>query len=469
MDSGWRYRIAGVVGTFILTALVVGLVNNDTVLVWAEMIPVIGRLPSEPPHGSELVFEMLTATAAVVVAMIPLYKPRPRRILDVVWIAARRVVLAMIGLAAIGYFDYTYRLPRLTVLLTTPLLLVLLPAWFVQIRRRPSDSPRRAVVVGDDPGRIKRVVEEIDVPLFGYLSPVQVPAVEGTNRVLEARADGGRTVGRLGGLSRLDDIFVDYDIDTAFLAFEQPDRAEFFGALDACHEHGVSAKVHREHVDVVLTDEAAIETFINVDVEPWDVQDYIVKRLFDVVFSAGGLILMLPVSVFAAVAIKLEDGGPVLYRQERTAVFGDTFDVYKFRSMVEGAEDQTGPKLSAEDEDGEDPRTTKIGRLLRQTHLDEIPQLWSVLIGDMSVVGPRPERPELDIDMEMGVEEWRTRWFVKPGLTGLAQISDATGYQPEVKLRYDIEYIRRQSFSYDLKIVLRQLWKTAIDVVDTAR
>ena len=112
---------------------------------------------------------------------------------------------------------------------------------------------------------------------------------------------------------------------------------------------------------------------------------------------------------------------------------------------------------------------TRVGRVLRRTHLDEIPQLWSILVGDMSVVGPRPERPELDVDMERGADKWRSRWFVKPGLTGLAQINDATGHDPQEKLRYDVEYIRRQSFWFDMKIVIRQIWQVLGDVVATVR
>jgi lipopolysaccharide/colanic/teichoic acid biosynthesis glycosyltransferase len=136
----------------------------------------------------------------------------------------------------------------------------------------------------------------------------------------------------------------------------------------------------------------------------------------------------------------------MLYSQERTAAFGDTFTVAKFRSMVPNAEEKSGAKLSEEDDGEVDPRVTRVGRVLRQTHLDEFPQLWSILLGDMSVVGPRPERPGLDQDMEMTAAEWRNRWFVKPGLTGLAQIHGATGFDPEEKLRYDVEYIRKQGF-----------------------
>ena len=135
--------------------------------------------------------------------------------------------------------------------------------------------------------------------------------------------------------------------------------------------------------------------------------------------------------------------------------------------MVADAEDGTGAKLSEEDRGGVDPRVTRVGWFLRKTHLDEIPQLWSILVGDMSVVGPRPERPELDRDIESSIGEWRRRWFVRPGLTGLAQINGATGHDPAEKLRFDIEYIRKQSFWFDLKVVVRQLWMVGQDALRT--
>jgi lipopolysaccharide/colanic/teichoic acid biosynthesis glycosyltransferase len=155
----------------------------------------------------------------------------------------------------------------------------------------------------------------------------------------------------------------------------------------------------------------------------------------------------------------------------RTAVpgSGGTFTVYRFRSMITDAEDETGAKLNEEDRGGVNPRVTRIGRVLPKTHLDGIPQLWSILKVDMSVVGPRPERPELDADIETTVGEWRRRWFVRPGLTGLAQMRGATGHEPAEKLRYDIEYIRRQSFWFDLKVVIRQLWLVGADAVEYAR
>jgi len=167
--------------------------------------------------------------------------------------------------------------------------------------------------------------------------------------------------------------------------------------------------------------------------------------------------------VLIALAIKLDDGESVLYRQERTAVFGETFDVYKFRTMRSEGESYE----PIEDEDN--LRITRFGQLLRRTHLDEIPQLWSIFIGDMSVVGPRAVWTEEESILEEESDQWRKRWFIQPGLTGLAQIHDANSTNPEEKMRLDLEYVRRQSFWYDLKILLRQIWKVGQDIVDVVK
>jgi lipopolysaccharide/colanic/teichoic acid biosynthesis glycosyltransferase len=384
----------------------------------------------------------------------------------------------MVGLAALGYFNYSYRLPRSTLMLTTVTLFVLLPLFTVAIRRNPS-SRSRAIIVGDDPEAMAAILEATDLPVIGYVSPPTSYATDDRVGIDSTPATDGGAVGTveseldeldcLGGLSRLEEVLIEYDVDTALLAFVETDRAEFFGTLDTCNEHGVSAMVHRDHADHVLTRDELGGDLVEIDLEPWDWQDYVLKRLFDGAFAATGLVVLSPVMLAIAVAIKLDSPGPVLYSQERTAAFGETFDVYKFRSMVPDAEAETGPKLSEEDKGGTDWRVTSVGAFLRRTHLDEIPQLWSILIGDMSVVGPRPERPELDADIERGVGEWPRRWFVKPGLTGLAQIRGATGHDPREKLRYDVQYIRKRSFWFDLKVVIRQIWLVGEDVVETVR
>jgi len=198
----------------------------------------------------------------------------------------------------------------------------------------------------------------------------------------------------------------------------------------------------------------------DVDLEPWDWQDHVLKRAFDVVFSLVGLVVLSPVMAVIAVAIKAEDGGPVFYRQVRTATFGDTFSVAKFRTMI--PEGESARPVG----DDENTRITRVGRVLRRTHLDEIPQLWSILVGEMSVVGPRAAWTKEEELIEDEAGAWRLRWFVKPGLTGLAQINGADSTDPEAKLRYDLRYIREQSFSLDLKLVVRQFWQVATEVIN---
>ena len=471
MDTGWRYRAASVGGVAALVAVAVMLANNGTVQAAASLVPVLGRLRVDPPAGAEFVIEVALTVVVVTGAFVPLYKPRPRRILDIVALAHKRVLVAVFALATIGYFDYTYKVPRLTLVLITPLLFVALPTWFIWLRR-PEARSERAIIVGDDPAQIAEIARGGDLPLLGYLCPTTVHALTDAQSVAEdpgvgsagvAHAvDGGRQspgFARLGGLSRLEDILVEQDIDTVVLAFDEPDRAEFFGALDACYEHGVAAKVHPAHADTVLTDTPDPNaTLVDVEIEPWDIQDYLFKRGFDVAFSVTGLLVLTPVIAVITAAIKLEDGGPVLYRQERTAVFGETFPIFKFRSMTPEGESATPI------DDAENDRITRVGRVLRQTHLDEIPQLWSILRGDMSVVGPRAVWTEEEYLLEDEAETWRKRWFVKPGLTGLAQINDASSVDPRAKLRYDLQYVRKQSFAYDLKIVARQLWLVGADI-----
>jgi lipopolysaccharide/colanic/teichoic acid biosynthesis glycosyltransferase len=475
MASGWRYRVASVCGTAVLTAVAVTVINYPGIQNAFALVPYFGRPAPAVLSNGTLVWSILTTLVVTLAALWPVFKPRPRRILDTILLTQKRVVLSMIGLAALGYFNYSYRLPRATLMLTTAFLLVVLPLYTVAIRRRPQ-STSRGIIVGDDPEAMADILAATDIPILGYVSPPSSFAV-GSEPPAERveLSDGGTVESRLdalqslGGLSRLDEVFVKHDIDTALLAFAETDRAEFFGTLDACAEHGVTAMVHRDHAEDVLTAGVGGGDLVEVDLEPWDWQNYVVKRTFDVAFAGLGLLIFSPVIALLAAVIKLDSPGPVLYSQDRTAEFGETFTVFKLRSMIPDAEAKSGAKLSEEDRGERDPRVTRVGRFIRRTHLDEIPQLWSILVGDMSVVGPRPERPELDVDMERGADEWRSRWFVKPGLTGLAQINDATGHDPQEKLRYDVEYIRRQSFWFDLKIVVRQIWQVLGDFVVTLR
>ena len=187
------------------------------------------------------------------------------------------------------------------------------------------------------------------------------------------------------------------------------------------------------------------------------------KRALDMCLSGAGLIVSAPFWAIIAAAIKLESRGPIFYAQPRVGERGRIFDALKFRSMVDDAERGTGPLQAAE----HDPRVTRVGRLIRATALDELPQLWNICRGDMSFVGPRALRPEeIDFDSHgaavplRSIPGFEERVSVPPGLTGVAQIYAARDVSRRQKFRFDRLYIRRRSFMLDVRLILVSFWIT---------
>lgn len=179
----------------------------------------------------------------------------------------------------------------------------------------------------------------------------------------------------------------------------------------------------------------------------------ILKRTLDIVVSVIALILLSPVMLVTAVIVKLDSPGPIIYSQVRVGRFGKQFKVHKFRSMRQDAEAKTGPVLAGEN----DPRITKFGHFMRATRLDELPQLINVLKGEMSIVGPRPERPFFVEQFIKEKPEYAYRHNVKPGITGLAQIAGKYNTTAYDKLVYDLIYIQNVSVIYDLTLMLQTL------------
>jgi sugar transferase (PEP-CTERM system associated) len=181
-----------------------------------------------------------------------------------------------------------------------------------------------------------------------------------------------------------------------------------------------------------------------------------IRRALDVGLSLMGLILSAPIMGLAALSIKLDSAGPVLFRQERVGKDGKVFVLYKFRSMHVDAEQLTGPVWATED----DPRVTRVGRVLRKIRLDETPQMFNVLIGDMSFIGPRPERPVFVNQLKEAIPYYVLRFAVKPGITGWAQVRYSYGSTVEdalEKLQYDLYYVKNMSIFLDLLILLESI------------
>lgn len=176
----------------------------------------------------------------------------------------------------------------------------------------------------------------------------------------------------------------------------------------------------------------------------------LIKRIFDVTVSlAAGLVLLLPMLVIG-VLVRLDSEGPAIFRQERLGKDGKPFTIYKFRTMMLDAEAE-GPQWAKKD----DERCTRLGHLLRQSRLDELPQLFNILRGDMSIVGPRPERACFYDEFEAYIPGFRQRLLVQPGLTGHAQVNGGYDLLPEEKIVYDMEYIQNRSLKMDLQCIFK--------------
>jgi exopolysaccharide biosynthesis polyprenyl glycosylphosphotransferase len=179
-----------------------------------------------------------------------------------------------------------------------------------------------------------------------------------------------------------------------------------------------------------------------------------VKRCFDVVFSLGAILFTMPLMLFIAVSLRLESKGSILYCPTRIGKFGKPFKLFKFRSMYENDDVKAGLRSTIKD----DPRVTPIGRILRKYSLDELPQFFNVLLGNMSVVGPRPHRQVLEKQFQETVSQYKIRHFVKPGITGWAQVNGWRGptetrEQKEQRTAHDLWYIHHWSMTLDFKII----------------
>lgn len=237
---------------------------------------------------------------------------------------------------------------------------------------------------------------------------------------------------------------------TIFMGTEATRRAAY---MERCLEQRKVFFFVPEFADIICRG-CSVKNFLDTPLMRYDYnyeksRSFVAKRVCDIVFSLLFLILLSPVMLITALAIRLEDGGPVFYRQERVTLDGKTFDILKFRSMVVDAE-RYGAVPATEN----DPRITRVGRIIRPTRIDELPQLINILMGHMSFVGPRPERILHVTLYQQQLPEFKYRLRVKGGLTGYAQVYGKYNTTPEDKLKLDMLYIENQSLLLDFKLAL---------------
>ncbi|MFO7447587.1 MAG: sugar transferase [Ignavibacteriaceae bacterium] len=272
----------------------------------------------------------------------------------------------------------------------------------------------------------------------------------------------------VGKLDTLTNVIEEYSIQEIVIALEKrdsflPDRESdiLIDIIGICDNKDVQIKIVPDLYEI-LSGQARTSQIYGIpliDIMPqlmpeWEKK---LKRVIDIIVSFIILLVSLPVCVAAAIAIKLESKGPAFFIQERCGMNGVTFRMIKFRSMYADAEKHTGPIWSQKD----DPRITKVGKFVRKVRVDEIPQFVNVLKGDMSVVGPRPERPFFVEKLTQEIPYYKRRLKVRPGITGWAQVKhkyDETIEDVKVKLRYDLFYIENMSLRMDFKILLRTIF-----------
>lgn len=224
-----------------------------------------------------------------------------------------------------------------------------------------------------------------------------------------------------------------------------------------CYKHNKDIYISPDVSDIILNNSIRFvvddTTMFASTTSGMSFEQLVIKRICDILFSIVFIILSSPFMIISAIAVKCYDRGPVFYKQERLTKDGRKFNVLKFRSMIVNAEKETGAMIAKENDD----RITPVGKILRRFRLDELPQLFNILFGDMSVVGPRPERMEIAEEYEKDLPEFRYRLKVKAGLTGLAQIMSKYNTTPKDKLVLDLQYIEQYSIWLDIKLILQTL------------
>ena len=270
---------------------------------------------------------------------------------------------------------------------------------------------------------------------------------------------GYRGLPLLGTLSEVDDILRRERVDQLYVALPLDEHVKMLDLIEVANRECIDVKVVPDLLQVIAL-RARLEDLdgvpiININDVPLQGLNSAVKRVIDITIAAVALLgLSIPFTIIAAL-IKATSAGSVFYRQERMGLDGRPFSVYKFRSMLEDAERDTGPVWTRKD----DPRRTPVGRVLRRFSLDELPQLWNVLRGDMSLVGPRPERPFFVEQFKHHVPQYMLRHKVKSGMTGWAQVNGWRGDTSiEKRIEYDLYYIEHWSVGLDFKI----LWLTVV-------
>lgn len=379
---------------------------------------------------------------------------------DTAWAIVRATVaatfLGTVLTLALAYLGgpLTRSLPRPTPLIAWFFLMVLLVTWrglFLRFGRLKWPE-QRVIIVGTGPASVELAGEVALRAKWGWKVTGLVDPTIDPHASYPAEVGGFPVLGtaaQIAGVARAHGA-------TRVIVVSPVALRELVESLVLADELSVRVDVVPELYEIFIgTVDAIVGDVPLMEITRSTVPQYqpAAKRAIDLIVGFSLLILLSPILLLAAFAILLTDGGPVLFSQERSGKHLKPFPVYKLRTMVKDAERLSGPVLAEED----DPRITRVGRFLRRSRIDELPQLLNIIRGDMSFVGPRPERPFFVERYVLEIPGYRERFNVKPGVTGLAQVSGGYATTPERKLKYDLIYMYHQNLAMDIQIVVETL------------
>jgi exopolysaccharide biosynthesis polyprenyl glycosylphosphotransferase len=314
-----------------------------------------------------------------------------------------------------------------------------------------------SVIIGSKDKAFELYQKTLNSPSWGY-KVLGFISLEKNGKV---DSDKTNKLPYLGDISKIDELLDDVMPQEVLISTDAPNRQFLLKIASLCADKNIVVKIVPDLYDIFMGQVRTLPVYgiplIEISTQimkPWE---RIIKRIIDLIFSLLVLILGIPLWILIAIIIKLESKGPVLYKQERVGRIGKIFKMYKFRSMVQDAE-KHGPQWAKVN----DPRVTKFGYFLRKSHLDEIPQFLNVLKGEMSIVGPRPERPVFVEKFSSLIPYYKRRLIVRPGITGWWQVN-YTSYVESVeeienRLKDDFYYIENLSLKLDIEIIIRTIY-----------
>jgi exopolysaccharide biosynthesis polyprenyl glycosylphosphotransferase len=261
----------------------------------------------------------------------------------------------------------------------------------------------------------------------------------------------------LGNYDAVPDKIRELEIQKLLISLPSNEHTDLFSLIKKCEGINVEFMLVPDFLEIVTSKLKIVEIdgipFMRIKSIPLNVWDRAIKRTFDIVFSSLIIFVLSPVFIILAFLVKVTSPGPIIYRQERVGLDGKKFDIFKFRSMRTDAEKE-GPRFATQN----DTRYTPIGKFIRKYSLDELPQFFNVLKGDMSIVGPRPEREVFIEQMKHTIDKYPERHRVKCGITGWAQVNGLRGETDmQERINYDIYYIENWSLAFDIKIIAKTL------------